>query len=91
MAKANAFAKFSQQKESEQERVEAELTGNSVTRIGRPRKRKDATPVNILLALEDKQKLMELAECECLGMNDLVTRWIRENYRLWQKQTLHQS
>lgn len=82
----NAFLKFQRVKEAEQDKVEAKLIGTK--KRGRPRKRKDATPVNILLAYADKVMLMELAEEECLGMNDLVTMWIRREYKIKEKRRI---
>lgn len=89
MPTTNPFSKFSQQREVQHEKIEAKLTGT--TKRGRPRKRKNAVPVNILLAYEDKVKLMELAEEETLSMNDLITQWIRKAYEANEKKKLKTS
>ena len=84
--KENMFGSFDaavEQREQEQQQIEAAVTGKALAkaRTGRPKKRKDATSMTLIVSAEDKQKVKQYAYDHALTVSDLFHMWITEHCR----------
>lgn len=83
----NMFGSFGaavEQREQEQQQIEAVVTGKSQTQspakaVGRPRKRQDATQITLIISKADKEKVKAYAFNHAVTVSDLLHRWIEEN------------
>lgn len=88
--KENLFGSFdlaAAERQQEQERIEARVTGQAAppepkgraVPLGRPRKRLDATTMTISISQADKDLVKAFAFSRALTVSDLVHTWINEH------------
>ena len=92
--KDNMFGSFGsaiEEREQEQAKIEAAVTGKAApepgtrsgTKLapgsaGRPRKRADATAMTICISQADKDLVKDYAFAHAVTVSDLIHRWIQE-------------
>ena len=91
----NIFGSFgvaAQERQAEQQRIEARVTGQAApskpraakrasgtAALGRPRKRLDATTMTISISQADKDQVKSYAFAHAVTVSDLIHTWINEH------------
>lgn len=81
--KGNMFGSFgvaAQERQKEQQQIEATVTGKepAIKNVGRPRKRQDATSITLVISEADKAKVKAYAFKNSVTVSDLLHTWITE-------------
>lgn len=73
------FANAAEQREQEQAKIEATVTGTTEKDTGRMKKRgADATTITLSISREDKALVKSLAARKGLAVSDLLHQWIEQ-------------
>lgn len=87
-----SFGAAAEQRQAEQQRIEARVTGQAAppepraarrasgaASSGRPRKRLDATTMTISISQADKDQVKSYAFAHAVTVSDLIHTWINEH------------
>lgn len=78
--KVDFFERFSEDRQTGQAEIEAELTGKPVERKkGRPKKREDITTLTLSISRKDSERIKAYAFGKSLSVSDVLHLWIDEH------------